>query len=141
MSDKNSNTNKDNKNNDAKEEEIDTNTTKQKKQKKELSDEDKEYKKNIDTMVEGLFLDDYDLRMNSYNMLKKEITTSTSSMTSIPKPLKFLKEHFEEIKNKYNLLNPTTEKEIEYKKLISDLISILCMVMLDIKETSLDKNI
>ena len=99
MSDKNSNTNKDNKNNDAKEEEIDTNTTKQKKQKKELSDEDKEYKKNIDTMVEGLFLDDYDLRMNSYNMLKKEITTSTSSMTSIPKPLKFLKEHFEEIKN------------------------------------------
>ena len=100
MSDKNSNTNKDNKNNDAKDEEIDTNTTKQKKQKKELSDEDKEYKQNIDTMVEGLFLDDYDLRMNSYNMLKKEITTSTSSMTSIPKPLKFLKEHFEEIKNK-----------------------------------------
>ena len=73
MSDKNSNTNKDNKNNDAKDEEIDTNTTKQKKQKKELSDEDKEYKQNIDTMVEGLFLDDYDLRMNSYNMLKKEI--------------------------------------------------------------------
>jgi len=138
MSDKNSSTNKDNKNNDVKEEEIDTNTSKQKKQKKELSDEDKEYKKNIDSMVEGLFLDDYDLRMNSYNLLKKEITTSTSSMTSIPKPLKFLKEHYEEIKNKYNLLNPTTEKEIEYKKLISDLISILCMVMLDIKETSLD---
>ena len=52
-------------------------------------------------MVAGLFLADYDLRMNSYNMLKHEITTSTSSMTSIPRPLKFLRLHFNEIKEFY----------------------------------------
>ena len=52
-------------------------------------------------MVAGLFLDDYDLRINSYNMLKHEITTSTSSMTSIPRPLKFLRLHFNEIKEFY----------------------------------------
>ena len=49
-------------------------------------------------MVAGLFLDDYDLRINSYNMLKNEISTSTSSMTTIPRPLKFVRLHFKEIK-------------------------------------------
>ena len=88
-----------------------------------------EYKKNIDDMVAGLFLDDYDLRMNSFNMLKHEITTSTSSMTSIPRPLKFIRTHFSEIKEFYEKFIPKNEKDKEYKLLLSDLISVILTVI------------
>ena len=80
-------------------------------------------------MVAGLFLDDYDLRINSYNMLKHEITTSTSSMTSIPRPLKFIRMHFSEIKEFYDKYNPTQEKEKKYKLMLSDLISVILTVI------------
>ena len=80
-------------------------------------------------MVEGLFLSDYDLRINSYNMLKHEITTSTSSMTSIPRPLKFIRTHFTEIKDFYEKFIPATEKDKTYKLMLSDLISVILTVV------------
>ena len=80
-------------------------------------------------MVQGLFLDDYDLRMNSYNMLKHEITTSTSSMTSIPRPLKFARTHFQEIKDFYEKMEPKDEKEKNYKLMLSDLLSVILTVV------------
>ena len=80
-------------------------------------------------MVEGLFLSDYDLRINSYNMLKHEITTSTSSMTSIPRPLKFIRTHFTEIKNFYEKFIPATEKDKIYQLMLSDLISVILTVV------------
>lgn len=80
-------------------------------------------------MVAGLFLDDYDLRMNSYNMLKHEITTSTSSMTSIPKPLKFIRAHFSEIKEFYDKYNPSNDKDKNYKLMLSDLLSVILTVI------------
>ena len=80
-------------------------------------------------MVAGLFLDDYDLRINSYNLLKHEITTSTSSMTSIPRPLKFARMHFTEIKEFYDKFIPKNDKENEYKLMLSDLISVILTVI------------
>ena len=80
-------------------------------------------------MVEGLFLSDYDLRINSYNMLKHEITTSTSSMTSIPRPLKFIRTHFTEIKNFYEKFIPAKKKDKTYKLMLSDLISVILTVV------------
>ena len=80
-------------------------------------------------MVQALFLADDDLRMNSYNMLKHEITTSTASMTSIPKPLKFLRTHFHEIKEYYEKFEPKNEKDEKYKLLLSDLISVILTVV------------
>ena len=80
-------------------------------------------------MVAGLFLDDYDLRMNSFNMLKHEITTSTSSMTSIPRPLKFIRTHFSEIKGYYDKFNPKNEKDKQYKLILSDLLSAILTVI------------
>ena len=80
-------------------------------------------------MVEGLFLSDYDLRINSYNMIKHEITTSTSSMTSIPRPLKFIRMHFEEIKDFYDKFIPASDKDKEYKLMLSDLISVILTVI------------
>ena len=80
-------------------------------------------------MVDGLFLSDYDLRINSYNMIKHEITTSTSSMTSIPRPLKFIRTHFTEIKDFYDKFIPSSEKDNEYKLMLSDLISVVLSVV------------
>ena len=92
-------------------------------------------------MVAGLFLDDYDLRINSYNMLKHEITTSTSSMTSIPRPLKFIRMHFTEIKEFYDKYNPTQEKEKKYKLMLSDLISVILTVINEKDENGKDLTI
>ena len=80
-------------------------------------------------MVEGLFLSDYDLRINSYNMIKHEITTATSSMTSIPKPLKFIRLRFDEIKLFYDKFIPSTEQDQNYKLMLSDLISVILTVV------------
>ena len=80
-------------------------------------------------MVEGLFLSDYVLRINSYNMIKHEITTSTSSMTSIPRPLKFIRSHFTEIKDFYDKFIPSTEDDKNYKLMLSDLISVILTVV------------
>lgn len=80
-------------------------------------------------MVAGLFLDDYDLRINSYNMLKNEINTSTSSMTTIPRPLKFARLHFKEIKEFYDKYNPSDQKDIDYKLMLSDLLSVILTVI------------
>ena len=80
-------------------------------------------------MVEGLFLSDYDLRINSYNMIKHEITTATSSMTSIPKPLKFIRLRFDEIKSFYDKFIPSTGQDKNYKLMLSDLISVILTVV------------
>ena len=80
-------------------------------------------------MVEGLFLSDYELRMNSYNMIKHEITTATSSMTSIPRPLKFIRMHFAKIKEFYDKFVPASEKDQNYKLMLSDLISVILTVV------------
>ena len=92
-------------------------------------------------MVAGLFLADYDLRMNSYNMLKNEITTSTSSMTSIPRPLKFVRTHFSEIREFYEKFNPSNEKDKDYKLLLSDLLSVILTVVNEKDEEGKDLTI
>lgn len=85
-------------------------------------------------MVEGLMLQDPDLRMNSYNLLKTEITTSTASMTSIPKPLKFARNHYEKLKEFYETLS---DKDTEFKNIISDLLAVLVMVVTNTTDTCL----
>ena len=40
-------------------------------------------------------------RVNAVNEIKSEIEGATSSMTSVPKPLKFLSPHFDKMKEIY----------------------------------------
>ena len=88
--------------------------------------------------VERLFDIDPQIRINSYNYLKDQITTSTSSMTSIPRPLKFLRSHYQEIKEKFENFEEKTNEDKEFKLLLSDLLSVLVMVIMNVEETSLD---
>lgn len=52
------------------------------------------------------------------------IRTSTTSMTSVPKPLKFMRPHYDTMKAVYDKL---TDKKC--KELCSDIISVLAMTM------------
>lgn len=98
---------------------------------KELNEEEKELKKNIDDMVNALFDSDSTIQINAFNLLRQEIINSTGSMTSIPKPLKFLRTHYERIKEEY------LKEQIQNRKgLLGDILSILVLVT-DTKETSL----
>ncbi len=54
--------------------------------------------------------------------LRKEIRTSTTSMTSIPKPLKFLRPHYEPLKAYFETM-PLSDNKVSYHLISSHLIS------------------
>ena len=100
----------------------------------ELSEEDKEYKSNLDDMVNALYDKEYQLVINSFNLIKQEITNSTGTMTSIPRPLKFFREHYEALREYYLTLEVT---DTLIKPILGNLLSILVLVAKEPKETIL----
>jgi len=50
--------------------------------------------------------------------LKNEVRSSTSSMTGVPKPFKFLKTHYNKIKEIYAGYSATDPLKVSYKCLI-----------------------
>ena len=54
--------------------------------------------------------------------IRAEIRMATSSMTSVPKPLKFLREHFDELDACYEKLGTSPSKT-----LLADVLSVLAM--------------
>ena len=100
-----------------------------------LSEEEQEYKNNIEEMLNGMFDQDIDLKKNAFNLIKKEITTSTGSMTSIPRPLKYLQGSYEKLKEAYNNESNTNQNS-EAKYIFGDLLCILVLVV-DTEDTSL----
>ncbi|GKT85675.1 26S proteasome regulatory subunit RPN-1 [Colletotrichum tofieldiae] len=61
----------------------------------ELSEEDQQLKNELDMLVERLTESDASLYKPALEAMKTFIKTSTSSMTAVPKPLKFLRPHYE----------------------------------------------
>lgn len=61
----------------------------------ELSEEDQKLKDDLDMLVERLLEDNESLYKTTLDAIKESIKTSTSSMTAVPKPLKFLRPHYE----------------------------------------------
>ncbi len=60
-----------------------------------------------------------ELRIAALDALSHEIRTSTSSMTAIPKPLKFLRVHYDTLKNFFD------NKEAEPVKVSESYIAML----------------
>lgn len=54
------------------------------------NEEDEALKEKLELCVERLADKDAGLRKNALQMIKDEVSGATSSMTSVPKPLKFL---------------------------------------------------
>ena len=55
---------------------------------------------------------------------RDEIRTATSSMTSVPKPLKFLRPHYDDMKTFFESM-----MDSDHKSLFSDVLSVLAMTM------------
>jgi 26S proteasome regulatory subunit N1 len=86
----------------------------------DLSEEDQELKKNLDLMVERINDPNAGVAKVALQSITKEIKDATSSMTSVPKPLKFLRAHTDNLKASFEKI---TDKEC--RSLLADIISVM----------------
>ncbi|XP_035616919.1 26S proteasome non-ATPase regulatory subunit 2-like [Oncorhynchus keta] len=101
-----------------------TGKDKDKKDEQELSDEDKQLQEELEMMVERLGETDTSLYRPALEELRRQIRSSTTSMTSVPKPLKFLRPHYGKLKEIYEGMVPG-----ENKSFCADVVSVLAMTM------------
>ena len=67
-------------------------------------------------------------------MIVDELKSATSSMTSVPKPLKFLRGHWAELKEHYEGLSGGSAEaadEVFLKARLGDVLAVLAMTMGD----------
>jgi len=96
-----------------------------KKDPEELSEEDAALKEGLELAVTRLQEADKSLHKQALDHLVNEIRTSTSSMTSVPKPLKFLRPHYDTLKGVYE----SWPASHDMKKTCADMMSVLAMTM------------
>ncbi|KAK1721147.1 proteasome/cyclosome [Colletotrichum lupini] len=92
----------------------------------ELSEEDQQLKNELDMLVERLTESDASLYKPALEAMKNFIKTSTSSMTAVPKPLKFLRPHYETMTKLFEDW-PTGEN----KTSLADVLSVIGMTYSD----------
>ncbi|KYQ90991.1 26S proteasome regulatory subunit S2 [Tieghemostelium lacteum] len=108
-----------NNNNEPKKENI---KKKQEKKEEVLSAEDEKLKNDLELLVERVKDTNAELVKAALNSLKTEIKSSTSSMTSVPKPLKFLRPHYKTLEEAFSKF-----QEGPNKKSLADVLSVLAM--------------
>lgn len=114
------------KQNDGKKANGDAHDAKKDKADDDLSEEDLQLKNELEMLVERLRETEKTLHRPALESLRSLIRTSTSSMTSVPKPLKFLRPHFTEMKQIYDLWQDSTDKA-----LFAEILSVLAMTYSD----------
>jgi 26S proteasome regulatory subunit N1 len=87
----------------------------------EMSEEDKILKEGLEVAVLRLQEQDTNLHKAALDHLALEIKTATSSMTSVPKPLKFLRPHYDSLKEVYQAWSHSHPM----KKMMADIMSVL----------------
>ncbi|KAK7927014.1 proteasome regulatory particle base subunit RPN1 [Apiospora marii] len=92
----------------------------------ELSEEDQQLKNELDMLVERLTESDASLYKPAMEAMKTSIKTSTSSMTAVPKPLKFLRPHYESLTKLYE-----DWPEGNDKASLADVLSVIGMTFSD----------
>ncbi|CAM8888009.1 unnamed protein product [Rhodiola kirilowii] len=90
----------------------------------DLSEEDLALKQQLELYVERAQDPSPELQKVALESMRQEIRTSTSSMTSVPKPLKFLRPHYATLKAFYETMADSNEK-----KLLADILSVLALTM------------
>ncbi|CAN7109042.1 unnamed protein product [Brassica rapa subsp. narinosa] len=90
----------------------------------DLSEEDLELKQNLELYVERVQDPNPELQKAALESMRQEIRASTSSMTSVPKPLKFLRPHYGTLKELHKNM-----AESDLKKLLADILSVLALTM------------
>eukprot|EP00064_Thunnus_orientalis_P009090 superscaffoldBa00001134_g9113 len=116
---------------------------KDKKEEQELSEEDKQLQEDLEMMVERLSEKNTELYRAALEELRRLIRSSTTSMTSVPKPLKFLRPHYGKLKEIYDGMAPGENKEMTrlsesssncrrclyLQRFCADVVSVLAMTM------------
>ncbi|RFU32860.1 hypothetical protein B7463_g3444, partial [Scytalidium lignicola] len=92
----------------------------------ELSEEDQQLKSELDMLVERLTEPDTKLYKSALEAIKDSIKTSTSSMTAVPKPLKFLRPHYEPMTKLYEEWEAGPDKTS-----LADVLSVIGMTFSD----------
>ncbi|CAH8457870.1 unnamed protein product [Heterobilharzia americana] len=101
--------------------------------KDDLSEEDKQLQEELKMLVERLEEPNQDLHKPALESMCTLIKSSTTSMTSVPKPLKFLMNYYAKIKSFYGTIYDVTTKQ-----LCADVVSVLGMTVTDQPETRYD---
>lgn len=97
---------------------------KEEKKDEDLSEEDLALKQQLELYVERVQDPDPGLQKVALESMRQEIRTSTSSMTSVPKPLKFLRPHYGTLKAYYE-----TMEDSDLKRYLADILSVLALTM------------
>ncbi|KAI5477625.1 26S proteasome regulatory subunit [Pseudohyphozyma bogoriensis] len=111
----------------------------------DLSEEDAALKGELEMLVERLKESDSSLYRPALETLRTLIRTSTSSMTSVPKPLKFLRPHYADLQkiqeswpdspsilsSVTSAVGLTSEPSITDKSLFAEILSVLAMTYSD----------
>lgn len=84
------------------------------------------------TNVEKTCHGDLEARLAGVNVLIDELKKSTSSMTSVPKPMKHLLPYTDDLIHAYN-----TYTNEEFRLKLADLLSLLCIIKIDTKYDTL----
>ncbi|KAF2834423.1 26S proteasome non-ATPase-like protein regulatory subunit 2 [Patellaria atrata CBS 101060] len=92
----------------------------------ELNEEDQQLKNELEMLVERLTESDASLYKPALEAITNFIKTSTSSMTAVPKPLKFLRPHYEKLEKAYE-----SWTEGDDKASLADTLSVLGMTHSD----------
>mmetsp|Transcript_9187 Transcript_9187/g.21906 ORF Transcript_9187/g.21906 Transcript_9187/m.21906 type:complete len:931 (-) Transcript_9187:26-2818(-) len=103
-----------------------------------LSEEDRELKERLETCVSTVLNEKNEanvtipIRLTALDVIVNELRTATASMTSVPKPLKFLRPHFASIKNLYKTMEKSTDlanDALEFRARLADVLAVLAMTM------------
>ncbi|KAL6185842.1 hypothetical protein ACLB2K_041965 [Fragaria x ananassa] len=90
----------------------------------DLSEEDLALKEKLELYVERIQDPDPGIQMIALEGMRHEIRSSTSSMTAVPKPLKYLRPHYTALKSYYELMGAS-----DVKINLADILSILALTM------------
>ena len=93
----------------------------------ELSEEDRLLKEELDLCVTRLMENDANLYPAALESLRKLIRASTTSMTSVPKPLKFMRERYADMKAAYEKIDGNKTPQVQSD--CADIVSVLSMTM------------
>lgn len=105
-----------------------------------MSEEDQELKDRLETCVSTVINEANEtavtvpLRLKALDVIVTELRSATASMTSVPKPLKFLRPHFSDIKKLHVKLASTQYDSIDIDTLLlrarlADVLAVLAMTM------------
>ncbi|GJN18990.1 hypothetical protein PR202_gb06216 [Eleusine coracana subsp. coracana] len=95
-----------------------------KKKDDDLSEEDLALKEQLELYVLRAQDPDPGVQKLALESMRQEIRSATSSMTSVPKPLKFLRPHYGTLKSFFE-----TMPESDLKKYMADVLSVLALTM------------